>query len=117
MLRIAGPVVVIAGGAAFAVTSLAGYPESESIGLPPTADDRSVRPVGESGGAPAPAPDPRTCVWVSAIGVPFLPAENIGGPPTEGSVLVFESCDGEPTGRLAWCTGPAEDVAWCWPAR
>jgi hypothetical protein len=32
-------------------------------------------------------------------------------------VLVFESCDGEPTGRLAWYTGPAEDVARCWPAR
>jgi hypothetical protein len=31
-----------------------------------------------------------------------LPAEDLGGPPTPQSVLTFERCGGEWTGRMAW---------------
>lgn len=43
-----------------------------------------------------------SCRWTTEADGPVFPANDIGGPPTPESVLIFESCGGELTGNLAW---------------
>jgi hypothetical protein len=45
---------------------------------------------------------PPACLWTTEVNTPVFPAEDLGGPPTPESVLTFESCNGEWTGRIAW---------------
>jgi len=48
-------------------------------------------------------PGPGTaCRWTTEADGPVFPANDIGGPPTPESVLIFESCGGELTGNIAW---------------
>jgi hypothetical protein len=42
------------------------------------------------------------CAWVSQVDGPVFPGENLGPAPTPHSVLVFETCDGDVTGDIAW---------------
>jgi hypothetical protein len=43
------------------------------------------------------------CVWTSDVNnTPVFPRADLGGPPTPGSVLIFEKCDGDWTGNMAW---------------
>jgi hypothetical protein len=76
--------VVVAGGALAAATFTAG-------------DEGTVEtPTGRADtGAPP-------CVWTPHVDVPVFPAENLGPAPTPDSVLVFERCDDEWTGDIAW---------------
>jgi hypothetical protein len=46
------------------------------------------------------------CLWTTEVNVPVFPAEDLGGPPTPQSVLVFERCNGEWTGQIAWLNPP-----------
>jgi hypothetical protein len=49
------------------------------------------------------SPGPGTsCRWTTEADGPVFPANDIGGPPTPASVLIFESCGGELTGNIAW---------------
>jgi hypothetical protein len=61
---------------------------------------------GDDGRAEVPSGQAATrmpaCVWTSQVDVPFFPRENLGPAPTSDSVLVFERCDGEWTGDIAW---------------
>jgi hypothetical protein len=76
--------VVVAGGALAAATFTAG-------------DEGTVEtPTGR---ADAVAPP---CLWTTHVDVPVFPSENLGGPPTRESVLIFERCDDEWTGDVAW---------------
>ena len=51
------------------------------------------------------------CLWTSDVDAPVLPAEDLGAAPTPVSVLTFEQCGGEWTGRMAWLNpgGPDAD--------
>ncbi len=76
--------VVVAGGALAALTF--------------AADDEGTveAPTGRADtGTPA-------CVWTSQVDGPVVPAELLGAAPTPESVLVFEQCDGDWTGDMAW---------------
>jgi hypothetical protein len=45
---------------------------------------------------------PPECLWTTEVNTPVFPAEDLGAAPTPESVLTFESCNGEWTGRIAW---------------
>jgi hypothetical protein len=49
-----------------------------------------------------PAGSRQACQWTTGGNEMVFPAPGIGGPPTPGSILIFESCDGRLTGHLAW---------------
>ncbi|MGH9235256.1 MAG: hypothetical protein ACRD0R_18175 [Acidimicrobiales bacterium] len=59
---------------------------------------------------------PPACAWVSQVDGPFFPGtvdpaapgESLGPAPTPDSVLVFERCDGEWTGDIAWLDSGVE---------
>lgn len=76
--------LVVAGGTLAAVTF--------------TADDEGTveTPTGRADTA-TPA-----CVWISQVDGPVVPEELLGAAPTPESVLVFEQCDGDWTGDMAW---------------
>jgi hypothetical protein len=61
------------------------------------ADERAVEDSAGSPGHGASA-----CLWTSEVNTPVFPAEDLGGPPTPQSVLIFEKCNGEWTGNIAW---------------
>jgi hypothetical protein len=42
------------------------------------------------------------CIWTDVNNTPVFPRADLGGPPTPGSVLIFEKCDGDWTGNMAW---------------
>ena len=104
-----GAAAVLAAGAAtaaLAVATLGTDTDDEPVGRPavdqprnPPADQRPVE--SSTGSAPA-------CGWTSEANGPVLPANDIGGPPTADSVLIFESCDGQLTGTIAWLN-PSRD--------
>jgi len=99
--RWAGVAVVIVTGAVLAATTLAADHEAQPVGHPLIAEhtnnEGSVRDSASSVGHA-----PNSCMWTSEVNEPVFPAEDIGGPPTLKSVLIFESCDGELTGTIAW---------------
>jgi hypothetical protein len=45
---------------------------------------------------------PPGCLWTTEVNTPVFPAEDLGAAPTPESVLTFERCNGEWTGRIAW---------------
>ncbi|MFP3899681.1 MAG: hypothetical protein ACLFXM_02420, partial [Acidimicrobiia bacterium] len=47
------------------------------------------------------------CIWTSEVDGPVLPGANLGPPPNPGAVLVFERCDDEWTGDIAWLSSDA----------
>ena len=63
-----------------------------------TGDDTATVETLDSG-ATTPAP---ACTWSSEVDGPVFPERNIGAAPTPDSVLVFEHCDGDWTGDVAW---------------
>jgi hypothetical protein len=81
-----GATAVLAAGAATAALAFA------TLGT-----DTRDEPVGRPAIDSAPV-----CGWTSEANEPVFPANDIGGPPTPQSVLVFESCDGQLTGIIAW---------------
>jgi hypothetical protein len=109
--RWAGVAVVITAGVVLAVATLPGDAEDDPVGPPLAAEHGSPQPVEGPAEDPAgpPGGEP-TCSWTSEINTPVLPAENLGGPPTPVSVLVFERCDGEWTGNIAWLNAGAPDT-------
>jgi hypothetical protein len=76
--------VVVAGGALAAATFTAG---DEGTVETPTRPADTVAPQ---------------CVWTPHVDVPVFPSENLGAPPTPESFLIFERCDDEWTGDIAW---------------
>ena len=76
--------LVVAGGTLAAVT----FAHSE--------EGKAEAPTGRADtGTPV-------CVWVSQVDGPVVPAELLAAAPTPESVLVFEECDGDWTGDIAW---------------
>jgi hypothetical protein len=65
------------------------------------ANEGAVEESAHANGYGAPA-----CMWTTEVNTPVLPAEDLGGPPTPRSVLVFERCNGEWTGQIAWLNPP-----------
>jgi hypothetical protein len=98
-----GTAAVLAAGAATAALAVA-TPGTDTRDEPvgrPALDQPRNPPVDEApvanstGSAPA-------CEWTSEANGPVLPANDIGGPPTPESFLIFERCDGQLTGTIAW---------------
>ncbi|MGH9235565.1 MAG: hypothetical protein ACRD0R_19770 [Acidimicrobiales bacterium] len=58
-------------------------------------DDGTDTLTARSGPAPV-------CTWSDEVDGPVFPANDVGSAPTPESVLVFEMCDGEWTGDVAW---------------
>jgi hypothetical protein len=76
--------VVVAGGALAAATFT---PDDEGTVATPTRPADTVAPL---------------CVWTPHVDVPVFPSENLGAAPTPESFLIFERCDDEWTGDIAW---------------
>ena len=95
-----GSAAVLAAGvatAALAVATLGTGTRDEPVGRP-AVDEGPVE--NSTGSAPA-------CGWTTEANEPVFPANDIGGPPTPESVLIFETCNGQLTGIIAWLTpGP-----------
>jgi hypothetical protein len=56
--------------------------------------------VEDSAGSPGHGAS--ACLWTSKVNTPVFSAEDLGGPPTPQSVLIFEKCNGQWTGNIAW---------------
>jgi hypothetical protein len=104
----AGAIAAVAGVAVLATVTLRGGDEDKPIRQPLIAEHGSIHAnegaVEDSArstryGAPA-------CMWTTEVNTPVFPAEDLGGPPTPQSVLVFERCNGEWTGSIAWLNPP-----------
>jgi hypothetical protein len=100
----AGAVAAIAAAAALAAVTLRGGDENKPVGHPLIAEHGSIRAhegtvedpaVPTSYGAPG-------CMWTTEVDTPVLPSDDLGGPPTPQSVLVFERCNGSWTGNITW---------------
>jgi hypothetical protein len=105
VLGTAAVLAAYAAVAALAVATLGNDTRDEPVGRPALDQPRTTPadegPVGNSAGS---AP---VCGWTSEANEPVFPNNDIGGPPTPDSVLMFESCDGQLTGIIAWLTpGP-----------
>lgn len=93
----AGATALVATGAALATTTFTGDGGSR------------VETPGRQTSMGVPA-----CVWATEVDGPVFPAEDLGAAPTSGSVLAFETCNGEWTGDMAWMdsggdVGPGSD--------
>lgn len=112
-------VATVAGATVLGVATLGVDGKNEATGrsLAAEQDDSHTTPssVQDEAGSPG---RPPACWWTSKVNTPALPAEDLGGPPTEESVLIFENCNGPWTGNIAWLnpdvapdTGPATSAA------
>lgn len=103
-----GWVGVLAAGAAataLAVATLASDDNRPLGGSLTNKDDSRSAAEGSAEEPPPSSSGAPVCSWTSDVdGTPVLPAEDLGGPPTPQSVLTFESCAGDWTGRMAWLT-------------
>ena len=96
-----GRAAVLGAGAAtvIALSALAINVRNEPAD-PPSLDQRVNSSAGDSAES---SPSTGTaCRWTTEADGPVFPANDIGGPPTPESVLIFESCGGELTGNIAW---------------
>ena len=119
-LGLAVAVATVAGATVLGVATLGVDGKNEATGrsLAPGQDDSHTT---QSSGQDEPGPPGGRapgCWWTSKVNIPALPAEDLGGPPTEESVLIFENCNGAWTGNIAWLnpdvapdTGPAASAA------
>ena len=48
------------------------------------------------------------CVWLTQVDGPVVPEELLGAAPTPDSILVFEQCDRDWTGGVAWLHSRAD---------
>ncbi|MGH9193662.1 MAG: hypothetical protein ACRDZ0_14470 [Acidimicrobiales bacterium] len=99
----AGVLAAGAAAAALAIATLTPDHDNQPPGRP-LSDQRSTTQdlegsaddsAGSTGSGPA-------CLWTSEVNTPVLPAEDLGGPSAPESVLTFEKCGGDWTGRMAW---------------
>jgi hypothetical protein len=103
-------VLAVAGAAtaALVLATLGTDTRDEPVGRP-TLDQLGNAPADEgslensTGSAPS-------CGWTSEANGPVLPVNDIGGPPTPESVLIFERCDGQLTGTIAWISPGADQT-------
>jgi hypothetical protein len=74
---------------------------------PTTQTRTNTGDTDSSGGTTVTSRDRRdargACIWTSDVNnTPVFPPSDLGGPPTPDSVLIFEKCDGDWTGNMAW---------------
>jgi hypothetical protein len=92
--------VLTAGAAAAALAVATLTPDHDQpMGRPATTERGSTQGADNSSGSQVQSP---ACLWTSDVDAPVLPAENLGAAPTPESVLSFEKCGGNWTGRMAW---------------
>jgi hypothetical protein len=103
-----GAAAVLAAGAAtaaLAVATLGSDTRDEPVDHP-ALDQPRTTPADDGPVENSPGRAP-VCGWTSEATEPVFPNNDIGGPPTPESILIFESCDGQLTGTIAWLTpGP-----------
>ncbi|HEY6415769.1 MAG TPA: hypothetical protein VIX41_06015, partial [Acidimicrobiales bacterium] len=94
-------VATVAAATVLGVATLGVDGKNEATGrwLAAGQDDSHTTPssVQDEAGSPGRAP---ACWWTSKVNTPALPADDLGGPPTEESVLTFEQCNGDWTGNI-----------------
>jgi len=113
VLGLAGVLAAGAGVAALAVATLAADGNEVDPTGRPGATQHDSTPATDRTAEDAALPGASTCLWTSDVDTPVFPAEDLGSPPSPASVLTFERCDGEWTGRMAWSTpgGPGTGPA------
>lgn len=97
VLAWAGATALVAAGAALATATYTG--DGGTQVETPTGRVDTARPA---------------CVWLTQVDGPVVPAELLGAAPTPESILIFEKCDGDWTGDMAWMhsgsdLGPGSD--------
>jgi hypothetical protein len=92
----AGAAAVVVAGGALATATFSGD-DGGTVATP-------TRPAGTAASM---------CVWTPHVDVPVFPGENLGAAPTPDSFLIFERCDDEWTGDIAWMSpgGPRRDAS------
>lgn len=97
-------IATVAGAVVLGVLTLTTDDQNEATGRQPIAEQAGSRasqgPVQDQAGPPggrAPA-----CWWTSEANTPVFPTADLGGPPNPESILIFERCNGEWTGNIAW---------------
>lgn len=109
--RRAGAATAAVTVAAIAAIALATDSEDKAVDRPLAAEHGRSQAAGGPVEEPArTSADPPTCVWTSQVDVPVFPAEVLGGPPTPESILIFERCDREWTGDIAWLNAGPQDM-------